>query len=299
MSRERTPDADAVAQAPTVASGPPPDPAEETASAGGFAGTTQDFHPTWDPARDGDGLEGGVELDDGRGGPDALDASALDATGRSGGDADGEDGEVPAHRAVTVLARPGAPAQGEAPPVEAAALLAHGDTLSERELSPRAARGSGSPVLPAAGARLGGARYQARGEIGRGGMGRVLEAHDRRLDRVVAIKESFATDVDGRQRFEREVAITARLEHPSIVPLYDSGVTADGRAYYVMRKLSGRGLDLVMAELSSLDERLALLPALLAACDAVAHAHARRVVHRDLKPGNILIGDHGETMVID
>lgn len=144
-----------------------------------------------------------------------------------------------------------------------------------------------------------GPRYLAQGELGRGGMGRVLEALDRRLDRVVAVKESFATDDDGRQRFEREVAITARLEHPSIVPLYDAGVTADGRAFYVMRKVSGRGLDRVMSELPTLDDRLGLLPAMLAACDAVAHAHARQVVHRDLKPGNILIGDYGETMVID
>ncbi len=142
-------------------------------------------------------------------------------------------------------------------------------------------------------------RYDASAELGRGGMGRVLEAFDRRLGRVVAVKESFATDEDGRQRFEREVAITARLEHPSIVPLYDAGVTAEGRAFYVMRKVSGRGLDRVMAALPTLDERLGLLPALLAACDAVAHAHARQVVHRDLKPANILIGDYGETMVID
>jgi serine/threonine protein kinase len=206
---------------------------------------------------------------------------------------------VPAHRAVTVQARPAAAAAAAAagPPLDLA-QLAHGDTLSERDLgaAPRTARGSTSPSLLST---AGGARYETHGELGRGGMGRVLEALDRRLGRVVAIKESFATDPDGQQRFEREVSITARLEHPSIVPLYDSGITEDGRAFYVMRKLSGRGLDLVMSELTSLDERLALLPSLLAACDAVAHAHARRVVHRDLKPGNILIGDHGETLVID
>lgn len=220
----------------------------------------------------------------------------------AGGPSTLDDSQVPAHRAVTLLARPGSGGQGNGPPpVAEAARFVQGDTVSERELPPaRAARGSTTPA-PAAPPGGSGpvARYLARGELGRGGMGRVLEALDRRLGRVVAIKESFATDPDGQQRFEREVAITARLEHPAIVPLYDSGVTADGRAFYVMRKLSGRGLDVVMSELKSLDERLALLPALLSACDAVAHAHARRVVHRDLKPGNILIGDHGETLVID
>lgn len=178
------------------------------------------------------------------------------------------------------------------------------DTISEHDSPghrgpPSLAKVSTSWRLDQAPASAGEPRYDASAELGRGGMGRVLEAFDRRLGRVVAVKESFATDDDGRQRFEREVAITARLEHPSIVPLYDAGVTADGRAFYVMRKVSGRGLDRVMADLPTLDERLGLLPALLAACDAVAHAHARQVVHRDLKPANILIGDYGETMVID
>jgi serine/threonine protein kinase len=160
--------------------------------------------------------------------------------------------------------------------------------------------GEGSPVSSSSAAEpRSEPRYQALAEIGRGGMGRVLEALDRKLGRTVAIKELLADDDDGRRRFAREVAITARLEHPSIVPLYDSGMTASGQAFYVMRKLSGRGLDQAMSELGSLDARLTLLPALLAACDAVAHAHARRVVHRDLKPGNILVGDHGETTVID
>ena len=143
-------------------------------------------------------------------------------------------------------------------------------------------------------------RYKLGAELGRGGMGRVIEAFDVQLGRTVALKEVLPRGGPNvERRFEREVQITARLEHPSIVPLYDAGRRADGRPFYVMRKVTGRPLDALLARAKDLPERLALLPNLLAAFDAVAHAHRRGIIHRDLKPANILVGDNGETIVID
>ena len=145
-----------------------------------------------------------------------------------------------------------------------------------------------------------GDRYRLGVELGRGGMGRVVEAFDRRLGRTVALKEVLPKGGPGiARRFLREVQITARLEHQSIVPLYDSGTMPDGRPYYVMRRVSGRPLDELIGRARTLGERLAYLPNLLDAIAAIAHAHRRGVIHRDLKPANILVGDLGETVVID
>jgi hypothetical protein len=143
-------------------------------------------------------------------------------------------------------------------------------------------------------------RYRLGSELGRGGMGRVVEAFDTQLHRVVALKEVLPkAGASAERRFEREVRITARLEHAAIVPLYDAGKTEDGRPFYVMRKVSGKPFDQLIAGAHELTERLALLPNLLAAIDAIAHAHSRGVIHRDLKPQNILVGELGETVVID
>ena len=142
-------------------------------------------------------------------------------------------------------------------------------------------------------------RYTSGSEIARGGMGRVVEATDTLLGRTVALKEALTTDPEALRRFARETKITARLEHPSIVPLYDAGVSSDGSPYYVMRKVSGRPLEQLVVAAHSLSERLRLLPHVVAAAQALAHAHQRKVVHRDLKPSNILVGDLGETVVID
>jgi hypothetical protein len=142
-------------------------------------------------------------------------------------------------------------------------------------------------------------RYRRGAEIARGGMGRVVEAEDAVLGRTVALKETLELDPDARARFEREVRITARLEHPSIVPVYDAGRTPAGLPFYIMRRLSGRPLDQIIKAAPSLDERLTFVPNLLAVLDAVGHAHRRGIIHRDLKPANVLIGDLGETVVID
>jgi hypothetical protein len=140
-------------------------------------------------------------------------------------------------------------------------------------------------------------RFETRGELGRGGMGRVADAYDHALDRPVAIKEMLSDSSVDLARFEREARITARLEHPGIVPIHDAGRTADGTPFYVMRRIDGQPLDRLIGD--KLAARLALIPNVLAACDAIAFAHARGVVHRDLKPTNILVGPFGETLVID
>ncbi len=140
-------------------------------------------------------------------------------------------------------------------------------------------------------------RFATQGELGRGGMGRVDKAFDRALDRPVAIKHMLSTAAVDLKRFEREARITAQLEHPGIVPIHDVGRNADGTPYYVMRAIDGQPLDQRVEV--PLVERLALIPNMLAACDALAFAHARGVIHRDIKPTNILIGPFGETLVID
>ncbi len=141
--------------------------------------------------------------------------------------------------------------------------------------------------------------YKVDGEIARGGMGRIVAAEDVRLGRPVALKELLEPAGDALGRFQREALITARLQHPGIVPVYEAGRWPTGEPFFAMKLVSGRPLDRVIAEAKTLADRLALLPRIAAAADAMAYAHSQRVVHRDLKPANVLIGDFGETVVID
>lgn len=143
------------------------------------------------------------------------------------------------------------------------------------------------------------ARYEPLGVLGQGGMGRVLEARDRQFGRVVALKEMIGPpSVEGARRFLVESVVTANLEHPSIVPVYERGVR-DGVPYYAMRRVVGRTLGDAMREATTLEARLRLLPSVVRAAHALGFAHERGVVHRDVKPENVLLGDHGETVLLD
>ena len=141
--------------------------------------------------------------------------------------------------------------------------------------------------------------YLVGEEVARGGMGRVMRAVDRRLGRVVALKQLDDETPRRRERFAREAQITARLQHPSIVPIYEAGRWVDGGLAYAMKLVSGRPLQQAIDETTDLADRLALLPRLTDVVDAVAYAHRQGVVHRDIKPSNIILGEFGETILID
>ncbi len=142
-------------------------------------------------------------------------------------------------------------------------------------------------------------RYVVGGIVAEGGHGRILRAEDRYLERTVALKEPLEPGGFAEARFLTEARLTARLQHPSIVPLYEAGRWPGGSPFYAMKLVSGRSLESLIAAAPHLDGRLALLPHALAAAEAVAYAHGQRILHRDLKPANILVGELGETFVID
>jgi serine/threonine-protein kinase len=156
-------------------------------------------------------------------------------------------------------------------------------------------------------------RYPREGRLGEGGLGVVSRAHDSVLNREVALKQiqpRRVRDARTRKRFLREAETAARLEHPSIVPIYDLGWGEDGEPFYVMRLVRGEGLEAAVARLHRREGELSdpqrhdlelrrLLGHLVAACNAIAYAHGRGVVHRDIKPANIMLGDYGETHVVD
>jgi WD40 repeat protein len=144
------------------------------------------------------------------------------------------------------------------------------------------------------------ARYSPTGLLlGQGGLGRVDLVHDHTLERDIARKQLHADGSALRERFLREARITAQLEHPGIVPVYELGYDADRRPYYTMRRIHGQTLAAVLAACRTERDRLALLPGFADACQAVAYAHAQGVVHRDLKPENMMIGPFGESIVVD
>jgi serine/threonine-protein kinase len=144
-----------------------------------------------------------------------------------------------------------------------------------------------------------GERYRLGRRIGKGGMGEVMAARDQQIARDVAIKRMRAANPSEKaiQRFLREAMVQGRLEHPAIVPVHDIGRDADGLPYFVMKKLTGTSLAKILEEGTMPLQRE--LRAFADACLAVEFAHVRGIVHRDLKPDNIMLGDFGETYVLD
>src|ERR1044071_362105 len=142
-------------------------------------------------------------------------------------------------------------------------------------------------------------RYEQVAEHGRGGLGRVVRAVDKRLGRTVAVKELLRRGDSNEARFMREALITARLEPPGTVPVHEAGRCPNGDPYYVMKLVEGRTLKEQIGTLPTLRERLGLLAHALAAAAAVGYARSQGVIHRDLKPSNVIVGEFGETVVVD
>jgi len=166
---------------------------------------------------------------------------------------------------------------------------------SLRRITRRVASREGLADLRDSGpARVG--NYELRGVLGSGGCGSVYAAWDLRHEREVALKLMYRDDERGKQRFLRELRAIARLRHPNVVPLIDSG-EHEGKPYLVMERVRGRSL----AEASTIDplplrERVSLL---VDACRALEYVHGEGLLHRDIKPQNVLIDRHGEACVVD
>ena len=187
------------------------------------------------------------------------------------------------------------------PPIVSAAIEEPGFSLLSR-------------LYRLAAANPGAERYTILGEIGQGGMGRVLRVWDNDLSRELAMKEVPAEPPAGgsdeesashRQRLERfidEARITGRLDHPGIVPVHEISIDGTGRLFFTMPLLRGRNFAEVLEHVRSEEEnwnRTRALHVLLNVCMTVAFAHSKGVVHRDLKPSNIMVGKFGEAYVVD
>jgi eukaryotic-like serine/threonine-protein kinase len=164
--------------------------------------------------------------------------------------------------------------------------------------------GLGGPLVSADFARAGAARYEEAAVLGVGGMGKVVLAKDARIGRDVAVKVMRADrdQPEVRERFLREAQVQSQLEHPAIVPVYDIERNPDGSTFFTMRRVLGRSLAELVRDTKAgkiTHTRRELLQAFATVCLAVDYAHSRGVIHRDLKPDNIMLGNFGEVYVLD
>jgi hypothetical protein len=146
-------------------------------------------------------------------------------------------------------------------------------------------------------------RYRFEAFLARGGMGEVWRGFDTLLARGVALKvlrERVFADGGAKARFEEEARHVGRLEHPSIVPVYDLGELADGRPFFVMKLVNGQTLaELLKARATPAEDLPRWVEVFEQVCAAVAFAHAQDLIHRDLKPSNVMLGEFGEVLVMD
>lgn len=144
--------------------------------------------------------------------------------------------------------------------------------------------------------------YEVGAEVARGGMGAILSARDRNLHRTVAMKvipPDAPVSESQLLRFVEEAQVTAQLEHPGIVPVHELGVDERGQIFYTMKLVKGETLKQVLNDPSAKFSLGQLLTVFQKVCDAVGFAHAKGVLHRDLKPDNIMLGEFGEVLVLD
>lgn len=197
---------------------------------------------------------------------------------------------------------------GEADHDQAYATLDPAATFIQPESSNRSHAANTLPSPASVSNQLG--RFGVLRLHAKGGLGQVSLALDGELQREVALKEiqrQYADDAEARSRFVREAEITGRLEHPGVVPIYGLGFSDEGRPFYAMRFIQGRSLKEAIAEYHRMadgddQKRLKfreLLRRMIDVCNTMQYAHSHRVIHRDLKPANIMVGEYGETLVVD
>ena len=143
-----------------------------------------------------------------------------------------------------------------------------------------------------------GSSYTIITKLGQGGMGAVYRAHQHSTDRKVALKVILPDkrlDEDKQMSFLTEAVVTANLDHPNIMPVYDVGYDQDNNPFYSMKEITGKSWQHLINDKTEKEN----LQILLDVCDAMAYAHDQGVIHRDLKPENVMIGEYGEVVVVD